>query len=150
MPEGYIVPQRREWDAVRVATNGRGIQRRIMKSKRLEVWFSIVSIILILFGVLYTFVGLRILPVQRDVLLQWESALYGAIMMGWGTTLFFVGRLALQRDDSGLMKALLYGLTVWLVVEALFSAYLGVWFNVGVDIGVLALFSIPLIRGIQK
>ena len=121
-----------------------------MKSKRLEVWFSIVSIILILFGVLYTFVGLRILPVQRDVLLQWESALYGAIMMGWGTTLFFVGRLALQRGDSDLMKALLYGLTVWLVVEALFSAYLGVWFNVSVDIGVLALFSIPLIRGMQK
>jgi len=45
---------------------------------------------------------------------------------------------------------LLYGLTVWLVVEALFSAYLGVWFNVGVDIGVLALFSVPLIKSIRK
>jgi hypothetical protein len=116
-----------------------------MKPKRMEMWFSIVSIILILFGILYTFVGLRILPVQRDVLLQWESALYGAIMMGWGTTLFFVGRLALQRGDSDLMKAPLYGLTVWLVVEALFSAYLGVWFNVAVDAGVLALFSIPMV-----
>jgi hypothetical protein len=48
------------------------------------------------------------------------------------------------------MKALLYGLTVWLVVEGLFSAYLGVWFNVGVDIGVLALFSLPLIISIRK
>jgi hypothetical protein len=71
-------------------------------------------------------------------------------MMGWGTTLFSVGRLALQRNDPALMKALLYGLTVWLVVEALFSAYLGVWFNVGVDVGVLALFSIPLITSIRK
>ena len=114
------------------------------------VWFSTVSIILVLFGILYAFFGLGILPVQRDILLQWESALYGAIMMGWGTTLFFVGRLAFQRNDPDLMKPLLYGLTVWLVVEALFSAYLGVWFNVGVDIAVLALFSIPLIRSIRK
>jgi hypothetical protein len=121
-----------------------------MKPKRMVVWFSTVSIILVLFGILYAFFGLGILPVQRDILLRWESALYGAIMMGWGTTLFFVGRLAFQRNDPDLMKPLLYGLTVWLVVEALFSAYLGVWFNVGVDIAVLALFSIPLIRSIRK
>jgi len=116
-----------------------------MKPKQMGIWFSTLSIILVLFGILYAFWGLRILPVHRDVLLQWESALYGAIMMGWGTTLFFIGRIAFQRNDSELMKSLLYGLTVWLVVEALFSAYLGVWFNVAVDIGVLALFSIPLL-----
>ena len=121
-----------------------------MKSKQMLVWFSAVSLILILFGVLYAFFGLAILPVQRDVLLRWESALYGAIMMGWGTTLFLAGRLAFQRTDIDLMKTLLYGIAVWLVVEALFSAYLGVWFNVAVDIGVLALFSIPLIRSIRK
>ena len=116
-----------------------------MKPKQMGIWFSTLSIILVLFGILYAIWGLRILPVHRDVLLQWESALYGAIMMGWGTTLFFIGRIAFQRNDSELMKSLLYGLTVWLVVEALFSAYLGVWFNVAVDIGVLALFSIPLL-----
>lgn len=121
-----------------------------MKPYRSIAWFSIVSIILVLFGILYALWGLGVLPVQKDVLLQWESALYGAIMMGWGTTLFFVGRLAFQRNDTDLMKTLLYGLTVWLVVEAVFSAYLGVWFNVGVDIGVLALFSIPLITSIRK
>jgi hypothetical protein len=113
-------------------------------------WFSTVSIILVLAGVAFAFLGLRILPVHRDVLLQWESAIYGAIMMGWGTTLFLVGRLAFQRKDLDLMKTLLYGLTVWLVVEALFSAYLDVWFNVGVDAAVLALFSIPLIKSIRK
>jgi hypothetical protein len=121
-----------------------------MKPKRMMIWFSAVSIILVVFGIVYAFLGLGILPVQRDILLHWESVLYGAIMMGWGTTLFFVGRLAYQRNDPDLMKTLLYGLAVWLVVEALFSAYLGVWFNVGVDIAVFALFSIPLIRSIRK
>jgi hypothetical protein len=37
-----------------------------------------------------------------------------------------------------LLKALLYGLGIWLLMEALFSAYLGVWFNVGLDIAVFA------------
>ena len=48
------------------------------------------------------------------------------------------------------MKALLYGLIVWLVVEAAVSAYYKVRFNVGVDIAVLALFSIPLLKGVNQ
>lgn len=65
-----------------------------MKQRRMVVWFIVVSIILVLFGILYAFLDLA--------------------------------------------------------VEALFSAYPGVWFNVGVDIGVLALFSIPLMRSLRK
>jgi hypothetical protein len=121
-----------------------------MKPNQARLWFSTLAIILVLFGVLYAFWGLGILPVQRDVLLHWESALYGAIMMGWGITLFFAGRLAFRKNDSELMKILLYGLTVWLLVEGLFSAYLGVWFNVAVDIVVLILFSIPLLKTSRK
>jgi len=101
---------------------------------------------LVLFGLTYTFFGLKILPVSQDVLLDWESALYGAIMTGWGVTLLFVGRVAFQRSDADLLKALLYGLIVWLILEALFSVYLHVWFNVGVDIGVMILFGFPLIK----
>lgn len=71
-------------------------------------------------------------------------------MMGWGTTLLCVGRLAFRRNDLGLMKALLYGLTVWLVAEAALSVYFRVWFNVGVDIAVLALFSVPLLKGMKQ
>ena len=88
--------------------------------------------------------------IPREVLLPWESALYGAIMIGWGTTLFFVGRIAFRRTDTELMKVLLYGIAAWLFVEGIFSAYLGVWFNVGVDLVVLLLFSFPLIKGIRS
>lgn len=48
------------------------------------------------------------------------------------------------------MKIMLLGLAVWLIVEGLFSAFLGVFFNVGVDIAVLALFSIPLIKIVRN
>jgi hypothetical protein len=109
-------------------------------------WFSVVSVILVLVGVFFAFFGLGILPVNRDVLLQWESAIYRAIMIGWGTTLLFAGRLAFRKNDTELMKTLLVGLAVWLVVEALFSLYFGVFFNVVVDVAVLALFSLPRVE----
>lgn len=123
---------------------------KLMSPERLVAWFSAISIILVLSGIVFAFFGLGILPVDRSVLSRWESAIYGAIMMGWGTTLFLIGRIAFHRNDAELMKGILYGLVVWLVVEALFSSYLGVWFNVGVDIAVLTLFSYPLIRSIRS
>lgn len=122
-----------------------------MSPKFLQRWFGVVSAILVLWGVVFAFFGLGILPVRdRSVLLPWESAVYGAIMMGWGATLLMVGRAAFRRRDAELMKILLIGLGIWLFVEALFSAYLGVWFNVGVDIAVFGLFAFPLIRGISN
>ena len=117
-----------------------------MKKQPFALWFRIVSGILILFGILYVFVGLKVLPVQRNVLLDWESALYGAVMIGWGTTLLLIGRIAFQRDDQALKRALMIGLLMWLVVEAAASVWFGVWFNVGVDAGVLVLFAVPLLR----
>lgn len=104
---------------------------------------------MVLWGVAFAFFGLGILPVDRRVLLSWESAIYGAIMMGWGTTLFLVGRTVLRRNDRELTRALLLGIVVWLLVEAVLSARLGVWFNVGVDAGVLALFSLPLVANMR-
>ena len=120
-----------------------------MTIKTLTILFSTISVILVLFGFLYVFFGLGVLPVDKSVLLDWESGLYGAIMIGWGVTLFLVGRIALRRNDQEIMKALLFGLIAWLIFEAGVSAYLGVWFNVGVDISVLILFSFPLIKAIR-
>ncbi len=122
-----------------------------MSTKQMRIWFSTISIILVIWGIVFAFFGLDILPVMnRDVLLPWESALYGAIMMGWGITLLMVGRIAFSRNDTELLKALLYGIVLWLIVEGLFSAYLGVWFNVGVDIGVLILFTFPIIKVLRS
>ena len=121
-----------------------------MNLKLWMAWFCIVSSILVLAGIVFSFFGLDTLPVNRAVILPWASAIYGAIMMGWGATLLFVGRIAFRRNDAEIMKSLLYGLLVWLIVEGVFSLYLGVFFNVGVDIAVLALFALPLVQGIRR
>ncbi len=114
-------------------------------------WFTVVAAIQVLWGIVFAFFGLGLLPIaDRSVLLPWESALYGSIMIGWGLTLVLVGRLAFGRGDPALLRALLFGVIAWLVIEGLFSAFLGVWFNVGVDAVVLILFSFPLAIGLRS
>jgi hypothetical protein len=115
------------------------------------IWFRVVTAVLILFGLFFAFFGLRVFSdavplIPPDTLLPWTSALYGTIMVGWGVTLFLVGRLAFRRKDGELKRSLLAGLVAWLALEAAASAWLGVWFNVGVDLTVLLLFAIPLLR----
>ena len=121
-----------------------------MSNNYFALWFRVVAVILALFGSAYVFLGLKILPVPRGVLVDWESRLYGAIMMGWGVTLVMVGRIAFKRADGELKRALLVGITVWLTIEAAASAWSEVWFNVGVDAGVMALFATPLVKSLRK
>jgi hypothetical protein len=76
-----------------------------------------------MFGLLFVFFGLIIFSdnaalIPHEVPLPWESALYGAFMLGWGITLLLVGRVAFRRNDHELKRALFAGLSVWLAVEA--------------------------------
>ncbi|HMB45179.1 MAG TPA: hypothetical protein VKL21_05105 [Candidatus Methanoperedens sp.] len=69
-----------------------------MSTKQMTIWFSTISIILVLWGIVFAFFGLDILPVKnRDILLPWESALYGAIMMGWGELFSLLAGLPLAE-----------------------------------------------------
>jgi hypothetical protein len=83
-----------------------------MTVKRLKLWFDTVCTILVLAGVVFAFFGVDILPVERSVLLKWGSAIYGSLMMGWGTTLLLVGQVAFRRGDRELVRALAVGLSV--------------------------------------
>jgi hypothetical protein len=115
---------------------------------------SAMAIILILWGIYFAFWGfgifvdMGILPAEN--LVTWESGLYGAIMMGWGLTLFFVGRIAFERDDQQLLRVLHWGVMLWLLVEAYFSLTLRVWFNVAVDVVLMALFSFVILTRNKK
>ena len=134
-------------------------EKKIPTSKNLKfflIWFGVVSLIMVIVGVVFSVWGFGFFPssiLPRQSLLTWESSIYGALMIGWGTTLFLLGRLAFKRNDVELMKIMFYGLMIWLIIEAIFSAYLGVYFNIGVDVVVLLLFGFPLglsIRHLKK
>ncbi len=121
-----------------------------MSSKLLMTWFSVVSALLVLAGVFFAFFGLGVLRVSKDVFPQFESGIYGALMIGWGTTLFLAGRLAIRRNEAELLTILLIGLAAWLIIDSLFSLYYGAFSNVGVNVAMLALFSFPLIRALRE
>lgn len=113
------------------------------------IWHGIVSLILVSAGLVFSIWGFGIFPehiLPQSILLSWESSIYGAVLIGWGTMLFLLGRLAWRRKDPELMKIVLIGIGVWLAIEAFFSAYLGVYFNVGVDLAAFLLFGIPTMR----
>ncbi len=118
-------------------------------------WISLAGIIGILFGVFYAFFGLSGLPpyqklIPDAVYTPWSNGLYGSVFIGFSVLLFFVGRHAFQTTNVALMKALLYGIASWLVVEALFSLYYGVYFNILVDIVLMIFLGLPLVMGIRS
>lgn len=126
-----------------------------MKSKHLTTWISIAGIIGVLFGLFYAFFGLHALPVYQkfvpsNVYIPWSNGLYGAVFIGFSVLLFFVGRHAFQTKDKTLMKALLYGILSWLIVEAFFSFYYGVYLNVLVDILLAVVLGLPFVMGIKS
>lgn len=126
-----------------------------MKSHNLLIWISLVGIIGVLFGVFYAFFGLKGLPVYQKfvpniVYTPWSNGLYGAVFIGFSVLLFFVGRHAFQNKNKTLMKALLYGIASWLIIEALFSLYYGIYFNIGVDIALAIVLGLPLVIGIRS
>jgi hypothetical protein len=121
-----------------------------MNQKNLVIWFSILGIIGTLFGIVYAFFGLGILPVSKEVLEPWGNGVYGATLIGLSVTIFFAGRHAFRENDSGLMKALLFGIFAWLIVEALFSIYYRVYFNIAVDVLLMVFFGFPLIKTLSK
>lgn len=126
-----------------------------MSKRKSVIFYSIVGAIAVLFGIFYAFFGLDGLPIYQKfvpdkVYTDWSNGLYGSVFIGFGVLLFFIGRYAFQKSDRSLMKMLLYGINSWLIVEALFSLYYGIYFNVGVDIVLMAFLSFPLLQGIRN
>jgi hypothetical protein len=77
------------------------------------------------------FVDAGVLPAEG--LTEWVSAIYGSLMTGFGLT-----------HDQELLQALFIGITVWLALEGIFSAFLAVWFNIGVVSAVWLLFAVAI------
>ena len=127
---------------------------KFFTKKNAIVWYSLMGTVGVLFGLFYACFGLEGLPVYKKFVpihayTSWNNGLYGAVFIGFSVLLYFVGRYAIQKNDTSLKKALLFGITSWLVIEAFFSLLYGVYINVGVDIILAVLLCLPLISPTQ-
>jgi hypothetical protein len=126
-----------------------------MNQKFLLRWVTLAGIIGILFGIFYAVFGLEGLPVYEKFVPKssfegWNRGLYGAAFVGFSVLLLLVGRRAVQKKDKELVRILLYGIAAWLVFEAVVSVVYKVYFNVGVDIVLLAFLGYPLLKATQS
>jgi uncharacterized membrane protein YidH (DUF202 family) len=122
-----------------------------MEQKYLVWWITAAGLIGIAFGIFYSIFGLESLPVYQkfvptESLEGWSRGLYGAVFVGFSVLLLLLGRRAIQRKDKELAKILVYGITAWIVYEALISLVYGVYINVLVDAALIVFLSYPLLK----
>lgn len=126
-----------------------------MNQKNSMIWFTIAGIIGITFGIFYTFFGLEGFPaysllIPKEIITPWSNGLYGAVFIGFSVLLLFIGRYAFKKNDTWLMKSLFLGIFTWLIIEALFSLYYKVFFNIGVDLALMIFLGYPLLKGMDS
>jgi len=97
-------------------------------------------------GLGFVFLDPGIYPVDSSVVPRLVQGVLGATMVGWGVTMFLVARYAFSEGKPELLRLILYGLLVWAPIDMTVSIYYArAWFNVVLNIAILALAGIPLV-----
>jgi hypothetical protein len=115
-----------------------------MSSNILRSWILAVSGVVILAGLGFIFIDPSIYPVDSSVVPKLVQGVLGATMMGWGATILLVARYAFTNEKPELLRLLLYGFLVWAPADMVISVYYQAWFNVALNLVILALAGIPL------
>ena len=79
----------------------------------------------------------------------WAYGMLGATMAGWGLTLAFIVNGPFGKKEKWSRDAIAAGVILWFVVDTIMSVYTGAYFNVGVNVLVLALAGLPLVMTIK-
>ena len=103
-----------------------------------------VSALIIAAGVGFTLLDPYIYPVAPSVVPRLVQGVLGATMAGWGATMLLVARYAFEKKQPGLLRLLLYGMLVWAPLDMAVSVYYLAWFNVALNLVLVAGAGIPL------
>lgn len=83
-------------------------------------------------------------PVPAQVVPRLVQGVLGATIAGWGATMFLVARYAFEKKQPELLRLLLYGVLVWAPLDVAASIYYQAWFNVALNLVILAAAGVPL------
>jgi len=83
-------------------------------------------------------------PAEANEYILFAHGVLGAVMLGWGVSMFLIIRGPFQRRDSGGWALLAAPMLVWFAADTGFSLYTGFWQNAILNSALLLLFAIPL------
>ncbi len=111
----------------------------------LRGWLLAVSGVVALAGLGFVFLDPSVYPVDSSIVPRLVQGVLGATMMGWGVTMLLVARYAFAEGRPELLRLIMYGLLAWAPVDMAVSVYYGAWFNVALNLAILALAGVPLL-----
>lgn len=111
----------------------------------LRGWLLAVSAVVALAGLGFVFLDPSVYPVDSSIVPRLIQGVLGATMMGWGVTMLLVARYAFAEGRPELLRLIMYGLLAWAPVDMAVSVYYGAWFNVALNLAILALAGVPLL-----
>jgi hypothetical protein len=76
--------------------------------------------------------------------IQFVYGVLGAVMAGWMIPLLFILFGAFRRGEREGWLAIALSIGLWFVVDTVWSAYMGFWGNVVLNIGFFLLYFVPL------
>lgn len=83
-------------------------------------------------------------PAQANDYIIFAHGVLGAVMLGWGASMFLIIRGPFRRRESDGWGLLVVPMLVWFTADTGFSIYTGFWQNAILNSVLLLLFAIPL------
>ena len=75
----------------------------------------------------------------------WISSVVGAVVASWGLLIAFIAYYPFKLLEKWAWKCIAFAITLWFVVDTVFSLYYGVSINAVFNLFTLVLFALPLL-----
>ncbi len=126
-------------------------------------WLLVVSVFIIAFGtvmallnstIVFAFFNAQINPVfwgpnpvppPAQAFQAWVYGAWGATVMGWGITMFFIAWFPFERKERWAWYCVIISVSFWFLLDTGISLWFGVVINAILNTTILILVLIPLI-----
>ena len=135
-----------------------------MSNSRLwRCWLLVVSVFITIFGtvmatfnstVVFAFFNAQInpafwggssVPAPAQAFQAWVYGAWGATVMGWGVTMFFIAYYPFKQQEQWAWNAVFVSVLMWFTLDTAISWVYGVLINVLLNTTILILVLIPLL-----